>query len=84
MLHYLNYILEHNQGYLNLKYIQDNTRFNIETKVLLQYISIEMIDALPIDNCYKHILYQHKGMVFPAEKDYKNKYHCASLSLGQS
>ncbi|ARJ26459.1 glycosyltransferase family 2 protein [Staphylococcus lugdunensis] len=87
VLHYLNYILEHNQGYLNLKYIQDNTRFNIETKVLLQYISIEMIDALPIDNCYKHILYQHKGMVFPAEKDYKkiniivHRYHWCSREL---
>lgn len=71
-LHYLEYLLEHNQSQLNKRFVLEDPRFNEISEILFRFISISVIQQLDCPNRCKAYLYALKSLPFPYQTHYQH------------
>ena len=71
-LHYLDYLVEHNQKYINEMHTNIDRSFEFYSKKVFKYIDLKIIDNLSCLNVYKAYLYSLKGVKFPYFNHYKD------------
>ena len=76
-LHYLEYLLEHNQSKLNKHCVTEDPQFIEISEILFRFISVSIIQQLNCPNRYKAFLYELKSLPFP----HQTHYQCIQLLI---
>ena len=78
VIHYLEYLLEHNHKIIKYANVNISDRFYVSSKMLFTYIEGNVIEKISLNNKYKQFLYKLKNMeytIVPKSENIKMYIH---------